>query len=124
LQKGPFPEKLTELTEAASVSSVSDQSSPICGEADSNGGRSPLQRDQRRALVQWIADNLRSSPLGRCAHCGSDPTPADPFVALFCDPRGIAAGVKLSVVPSALKESEARVALGIDSPDEQGRRAD
>jgi hypothetical protein len=122
LAEKPFLEKLTELTEGDSVSSVSDQKSPIFRAADFDSGyHRPAHQDERRALVRWIADNFRSSPLGRCAHCGSDRNPADPFVALFCggDHAELHAGCYPAWV--SLKESEACVALG-DSPDKHDRR--
>lgn len=82
LAEKPFPEKLTELTEAPSVSSVSDQRSPIFGDADPDrGGSGPSHQDERRALVRWMADNFRSSPPGFCAHCGGSQSD-DPFVIL------------------------------------------
>ncbi len=40
-------------------------------------------RDERRAVLRWIADNFRSSPLGRCAHCGGGKREDDPFVLVF-----------------------------------------
>src|SRR5271165_1895287 len=84
LAETPLPEKLTKLTEGASVSSVSDQRTPLFGDADSDSGHSgPVLRDERRALVRWIADNFRSSPQGVCAHCGDGSRPDDPFVILF-----------------------------------------
>jgi hypothetical protein len=42
-----------------------------------------LLRDERRAVVRWIADNFRSSPPGVCAHCGGGSQSDDPFVILF-----------------------------------------
>jgi hypothetical protein len=82
-----------------------------------------LLRGERRAVVSWIANNFQSSPLGRCAHCGGDRNPSDPCVALFCgtDHAELHAGCYPAWV--ALRESEARAALGIDPPDKQGLRA-
>jgi hypothetical protein len=79
-------------------------------------------RDERRAVVRHIANHFRSSPPGRCAHCGADRSPSDPFVALFCgtDHAELHAGCYPAWV--ALRESEARIALGIDPSDEAHRR--
>jgi hypothetical protein len=65
LAEKPLPEKLTELTKAPSVSFVSDQRSPIFGDADSDSDRSgPVLRDERRALRR-----RRSSRTGRPHAC-------------------------------------------------------
>ena len=120
LAEKPLPEKLTELTEGASVSSVSDQRSPVFGEADWDSGHSgPVQRDEPRALVRWIADHFQSSPLGQCAHCGSDRRADDPFVTIFVGEDR--ADIHASCHPAWITEQEAnaRAALGIELPDKQ-----
>ena len=49
-----------------------------------------LLRDERRAVVTWINDNFRSSPIGKCALCGAGSREDDPFVGVFVgDDRGI-----------------------------------
>jgi hypothetical protein len=109
LAEKPFPEKLTELTEGASVSSVSDQRSSVFGEADSDSGHSgPVQRDEPRALVRWIADHFQSSPLGQCTHCGSDRRADDPFVTIFVGEDHAELHVGCYPAWVALQESEAR----------------
>ncbi len=73
-----------------------------------------LLRDERRAVVRWIAENFRSSPIGQCALCGGGKREDDPFVLVFvgqdradfhasCHPEWIAA-----------MEATARLALGIE----------
>jgi hypothetical protein len=82
-----------------------------------------LLRDERRAVVRWIADNFRSSPIGHCALCGGGKREDDPFVRVFVgEDRGdLHAGCYRAWV--ALRESEARAALSIDPPGKEGRRA-
>ena len=82
-----------------------------------------LLQAERRAVLRHIADNFHSLPLDRCAHCGGDRNPSDPFVALFCgtDHAKLHAGCYPAWV--AQQETEARAALGIDPPDKQDRRA-
>jgi hypothetical protein len=76
-------------------------------------------RAQRSAIVRYLNDHFESSLPGRCAHCGGG-CGSDPFVALFCgtDHAELHAGCHPGWV--ALRESEARVALGIDPPDKEG----
>jgi len=73
-----------------------------------------LLQAERRAVLRHIANHLRSSPPGRCAHCGGDGRPGDAFVTIFvAEDR---ADLHASCHPKwfALQESEARAALGID----------
>ena len=71
---------------------------------------------ERRAIVTWISDHFRSSPLGLCAHCGEGAHPADQFVALFVGEDQ--ADIHTSCHPEwiADREVEARIALGIETP--------
>jgi hypothetical protein len=117
LAEKPLPEKLTKLTEEASVSSVSDQRSPIFGDADSDSGRSgPPHPDERRALVRWMADNFRSFTPGVCAHCGGGSQSDDTFVILFVGEDR--ADIHPSCYPRWLaeQESSAGVAIHASSP--------
>jgi hypothetical protein len=41
------------------------------------------EAEERRRVIQWVADNFSSSPAGVCAHCGGGLRPEDPFVLLF-----------------------------------------
>ena len=117
LAEKPFPEKLTELTEAPSVSSVSNRRRPIFGDADSDsGGSGPPHQDERRALVRWMADNFQSSPPGFCADCGGGSRSDDPFVILFVGEDR--ADIHASCYPRWLAKQEwcARVSIHSSSP--------
>ena len=82
-----------------------------------------LLRDERRAVVRWIADNFRSSPIGQCPLCGGGKREDDRFVRVFVgEDRGdLHAGCYPAWV--ALRESEARAALSIDPPSKETLRA-
>ena len=41
------------------------------------------EAEERRRVIQRIADNFTPSPPGVCAHCGDGPRSEDPFVLLF-----------------------------------------
>jgi hypothetical protein len=75
-----------------------------------------LLLDERRAVVRWIADNFRSSPIGQCALCVGGKREDDPFVRVFVgeDQADLHAGCH----PIWLSEQEAkaRCALGIETP--------
>jgi hypothetical protein len=75
-----------------------------------------LLREERRAVVMWINDHFKSSAPGRCALCGDDSRVGDPFVAIFVGRDR--ADVHASCHPAwvAKQETEARVALGIETP--------
>jgi hypothetical protein len=75
-----------------------------------------LLRGERRAVVRWIADNFRSSPIGQCALCGDGKREDDPFVLVFVGEDR--ADLHASCHPAWLaeQEAEARVALGIETP--------
>lgn len=75
-----------------------------------------LLRDERRAVVRWIAENFRSSPIGRCALCGGGKREDDPFVLVFVGQDR--ADFHASCHPAwiAEQEAKARVALGIEAP--------
>jgi hypothetical protein len=77
-------------------------------------------RDERRVLIRHIANHFQSAPPGRCAHCGGDRRQTDQLLAIFCgtDHAELHAGCYPAWV--ARRESEARVALGIDPPDKEG----
>jgi hypothetical protein len=83
-----------------------------------------LLRAERRAVVQYLNDHFQSSPLGRCAHCGGAGSPADPYAVLFCgtDRAELHAGCYRAWI--ALREAEARAALGIEMPAESGVEPD
>jgi hypothetical protein len=71
-----------------------------------------LLRDERRAVVRWIADNFRSSPIGQCALCGGGKREDDSFVLVFVGQDR--ADFHASCHPTWLAEQEAkaRAALG------------
>jgi hypothetical protein len=77
-------------------------------------------RVERSAIIRYLKEHFESSPPGRCAYCGGDRDPADPFVVLFCgtDP--------LSFTPAAIPRGSRcrnpRRALGIDPADKERRR--
>ena len=71
------------------------------------------EAEERRRVIQRIADNFTPSPPGVCAHCGEGPRSEDPFVLLFVgNDRG---EVHASCHPTWLAEREAEAcrALGI-----------
>jgi hypothetical protein len=80
-----------------------------------------LLRDERRAVVRWIAENFRSSPIGQCALCGGGKRNDNPFVLVFVGEDR--ADLHSSCHPTWLAEQEAKAsaALGIDTSDKQGR---
>jgi hypothetical protein len=82
-----------------------------------------LLRDERRAVVSWIADNFRSSPIGQCALCGDGKRDDDPFVLVFVGEER--AELHSSCHPAWVAEQEAEgcAALGIDPPDKGERSA-
>jgi hypothetical protein len=43
------------------------------------------EAEERRRVIQRIADNFTPSPPGVCAHCGEGARVADPFVLLFAN---------------------------------------
>jgi hypothetical protein len=73
--------------------------------------------NQRRAIVAWINDHFKGSPLGECAYCGGVARTSDPFIALFVDQNR--AEIHASCHPAwlAQQETNARAALGIDDHD-------
>jgi hypothetical protein len=77
-----------------------------------------MLRDERRAVLVWINDNFRASQFGACAHCGGGECPADPFVLIFVGETR--ADIHASCHPAwnAQQEAKARVALGIENPNE------
>jgi hypothetical protein len=73
------------------------------------------EAEERRRIVQWVADNFTSSRAGVCAHCGDGERAKDPFVLLFV---GADQGQVHSSCHStwlAEREAEARRALGLEA---------
>jgi hypothetical protein len=73
------------------------------------------EAEERRRIVQWVADNFTSSRAGLCAHCGDGERAEDPFVLLFV---GADRGQVHSSCHStwlAEREAEARRALGFEA---------
>jgi hypothetical protein len=75
-----------------------------------------LLRDERRAVVRWIADNFRSSPIGQCVLCGDGRREHDPFVLVFVGQDQAELHASCHSAWVAQQEAEARVALGIETP--------
>ena len=72
------------------------------------------EAEERRRIVQWVADHFASSPPGVCALCGDGERAEDPFVLLFVgNDRG---EVHASCHPAWLaeREAEARRAPRLD----------
>jgi hypothetical protein len=74
-------------------------------------------RDERRAVLRWIADNFRSSPPGVCTHCGDACQRDYPFVILFVGEDRADIHASCHPVWVAKQEANARAALGIDPVD-------
>jgi hypothetical protein len=81
-------------------------------------------RAERNAVIRYLNEHFESSPPDRCAYCGGDRSSADPFVVLFCGTDRAELHAACHHAWVALRESEARAALGIDTPDRGRRRAD
>jgi hypothetical protein len=79
-----------------------------------------LLRAERRAIVVWTNDHFKSWPFGQCARCGGGSRPNDPFVALFVGYD--VADIHTSCHPEWIieRETEARVALGIETSRQRG----
>jgi hypothetical protein len=73
-----------------------------------------LLRDERHAVVKWIADNFRSSKVGQCALCGDGQREDDPFVVVFVGEDRAYLHASCHPPWLAEQEAEARKALGID----------
>ena len=69
-----------------------------------------LLRDERRAVVRWIAENFRSSPIGQCALCGGGKQDDNPFVLVFVGEDR--ADLHCSCHPIWLAEQEAKAGAG------------
>jgi hypothetical protein len=71
------------------------------------------EAEERRRVIQRIADNFTPSPPGVCAHCGEGPRSEDPFVLLFVgNDRGeVHASCHSAWI--ARQEAQARSALGL-----------
>jgi hypothetical protein len=78
------------------------------------------EAEERRRVIQWVADNFTSSPADVCAYCSGRARPEDPFVLLFVgSDRG---EVHASCHPLWLagREAEARRALGLEARSARG----
>jgi hypothetical protein len=73
------------------------------------------EAEERRRIVQWVADNFTSSPPGVCAHCGSGEQPDDPFVLLFVGSDRGQVHSNCHAPWLAEREAEARRALGLEA---------
>jgi hypothetical protein len=71
------------------------------------------EAEERRRIVQWVADHFTSSPPGLCAHCGNGPRPDDPFVLLFVGNDRGEVHASCHSAWMAQREAEARSALGL-----------
>ena len=80
-----------------------------------------LLHAERRAVVRHIANHFRSSPPGRCAYCGGDSRVGDPFVAIFVGNDRADVHASCHSAWTAEQVVAARVALGVDPPNKQGR---
>jgi hypothetical protein len=71
------------------------------------------EAEERRRVIQRIADNFTPSPPCVCAHCGDGPRSKDPFVLLFVgNDRGeVHASCHSAWI--AQQEAQARSALGL-----------
>ena len=71
------------------------------------------EAEERRRVIQRIADNFTPPPPGVCAHCGEGPRSEDPFVLLFVgNDRGeVHASCHSAWI--AQQEAQARSALGL-----------
>ena len=74
-----------------------------------------LLRDERRAVVRWIADNFRSSPIGQCALCGGGKREDDPFVLVFVGEARADLHAVCHPIWLAEQEAKAHFALGIET---------
>lgn len=70
-----------------------------------------LLRDERRAVVRWIAENFRSSLIGQCALCGGGKREDDPFVLLFVSEDRADLHASCHPIWLAEQEAKARAAL-------------
>jgi hypothetical protein len=75
-----------------------------------------LLGEERRTIVMWINSHFTSSSLGRCAYCGGDGSPTDPFVTLFCGADRAELHIGCHSTWLAEQEDAASVALGISTP--------
>ena len=71
------------------------------------------EAEQRRRVIQRIADNFTPSPPGVCAHCGEGARVADPFVLLFANDDRADIHSSCHSAWWAKREAEARSALGL-----------
>ena len=83
-----------------------------------------LLGEERRAIVMWINSHFTSSLPGRCAYCGGDGSPADPFVILFCGVHRAEVHTGCHATWTAEQEDAASVALGISTPADIGPECD
>jgi len=71
------------------------------------------EAEERRRVIQRIADNFTPSPPGVCAHCGEGARVADPFVLLFANDDRANIHSSCHSAWWAKREAEARSALGL-----------
>jgi hypothetical protein len=71
------------------------------------------EAEERRRVIQRIADNFTPSPPGVCAHCGEGARVADPFVLLFANDDRADIHSSCHSAWWAKREAEARSALGL-----------
>ena len=71
------------------------------------------EAEERRRVIQRIADNFTPSPPGVCAHCGDGPRSEDPFVLLFVGNDRGEAHASCHSAWIAQQEAQARSALGL-----------
>jgi hypothetical protein len=81
------------------------------------------EAEERRRIVQWVNDNLTSSPAGVCAHCGDGPRLEDPFVLLFVGNDRGEVHASCHSAWLAEREVEARGALGLGPTHRWGSRS-
>jgi hypothetical protein len=72
------------------------------------------EAEERRRVIQRIADNFTPSPPGVCAHCGDGPRSEDPFVLLFVGNDRGEVHASCHSAWLAEREAEARRALRLD----------
>ena len=71
------------------------------------------EAEERRRVIQRIADNFTPSPPGVCAHCAEGARVADPFVLLFANDDRADIHSSCHSAWWAKREAEARSALGL-----------
>jgi hypothetical protein len=80
-----------------------------------------LLQAERRAVVRWIAENFRSSPIGQCALCSDGGREDDPFLLVFVGEDRADLHASCHPIWLAEQEVKAGTVLGIGPPNAQGR---